>query len=147
MRQAYFSRLDERSVRKAGKIATVMKRMQDEEAHRRREEEDAKRRRDDRRLEKLQARDSDFWLALSVFEVCLAAAVAAYNKGPDPGAVLDAAWEVLVAECADGGVGVVATLERGTTGALEGYNDGACGARDADGEWWRDAADGSEGAL
>ncbi|CAN0402889.1 unnamed protein product, partial [Ectocarpus sp. 12 AP-2014] len=146
-RQAYFSRLDERSVLEASKIAMEMKRMQDEEAHRGREEEDAKRRRDDRRLEKLQARDGDFWIALSVLEVCLAVAVAAYNKGLTPGVVLDAAWEVLVAECADGGVGVVVTLEGGTTGALEGYDDGACGVRDADGKWWRDAADGSEGAL
>ncbi|CBJ31606.1 hypothetical protein Esi_0268_0014 [Ectocarpus siliculosus] len=146
-RQAYFSRLDERSFLEASKIAMEMKRMQDEEAHRRREEVDAKRRRDDRRLEKLQARDGDFWLALSALEVCLVAAVAAYNKGLTPRVVLDAAREVLVAECADGGVGVVVTLEGGTTGALEGYDDGACGARDADGGWWRDAADGSEGAL
>ncbi|CAM9471837.1 unnamed protein product [Ectocarpus sp. 8 AP-2014] len=119
-RQAYFSRLDERSVLEASKIAMEMKRMQDEEAHRTREEEDAKRRRDDRRLEKLQARDGDFWLALSVLDVCLAAAVAAYNKGLTPKVVLDAAWEVLVAECADGGVGVVVTLEGGLLARSKG---------------------------
>ncbi|CAM9985665.1 unnamed protein product [Ectocarpus fasciculatus] len=134
-REAYIARLDERGVREEGKMAMAKKRIQDKEARRRREEENDKR----RELEERQARDSGFWLALSMVEVCLAAAVAVYNKGLTHGVVLDAAWKVLVAECADGGAGDNVTLEGGTTGALEGYNAG--------GWWWKDAADGSESVL
>ncbi|CAM9548136.1 unnamed protein product [Ectocarpus sp. 4 AP-2014] len=175
-RQAYIARLDERSVREDVRLAMEKKRLQVEEARRRREEEDRKRRRDDQRREELQARDGGFWLALSGFEVCLAAAAAAYKKGISlaPGAILDAAWRLLVAECADvsggGGGGVVATtgavppfcenpvgaaapaatlLEGGTAGALD--NNEECGA----GGGWGGAAaaaaggpsDGSESAL
>ncbi|CAM9389326.1 unnamed protein product [Ectocarpus sp. 6 AP-2014] len=151
-RQAYIARLDERSVREDARLAMEKKRLQDEEARRRREEEDRQRRRDDQRREGLQARDGGFWLALSGFEVCLAAAAAAYKKGISlaPGAILDAAWRLLVAECGGGGGGggggVVVTgavprfcenpfgaaapaatsLEEGTAGALG--NNGECGA-------------------
>ncbi|CAM9807300.1 unnamed protein product, partial [Ectocarpus fasciculatus] len=145
-RQAYIARLDERSVREDARLEMEQKRLRDEEARRRREEEDRQRRRDDQRREELHARDGGFWLALSAFEVCLAAAAAAYKKGVSlaPGAILDAAWQLLVAECADGGGGGVVTgdvppfcgnpfgaaaataatsLEGGATGAL---GDGAC---------------------
>ncbi|CAN0570663.1 unnamed protein product, partial [Ectocarpus sp. 12 AP-2014] len=149
-RQAYIARLDERSVREDARLAMEKKRLQDEEARRRREEEDRQRRRDDQRREELQARDGGFWLALSAFEVCLAAAGAAYKKGISlaPGAILDAAWRLLVAECADGGGGgggvavtgavppfcenpfgaaapAATPLEGGTAGALD--NNGECG--------------------
>ncbi|CAM9187660.1 unnamed protein product [Ectocarpus sp. 13 AM-2016] len=172
-RQAYIARLDERGVREDARLAMEKKRLQDEQARRRREEEDRQRRRDDQRREELRARDSGFWLALSGFEVCLAAAAAAYKKGISlaPGAIRDAAWRLLVAECADGGGGgggvvtgavphlcetplgaaapAATSLEGGTASALD--NDGECGA----GGGWGGAAmaaaggpsDGSESAL
>lgn len=168
-RQEYIARLDMRCVHEEKRLAVERDRLLAEERRRKREEEERKRRADADRLKRLWSSDGNFLRLLSAADVALTAATVAFKKGFSlaPGAVLNAAWGLVVAECAEGGGDGFGT-EAGALGtapplctssaaihasssasvcgmgeALAGY-DRACGC--ADGVWSEGAAAGSGGA-
>lgn len=117
-RQEYIARLDTRSVHEEQRLAMERKRLLAKERRRRRDDEECKRRADADRLEGLWSSDGDFLWLVAAADVVLAAATVAFKKGFSlaPGALLDAAWGLVVAECAEGGgEGVVAAA--GASGA------------------------------
>lgn len=162
-RQEYIARLDARDVRERERIAIESRRQLAEEGRRRRDEEERKRRSDADRLKELWASDGEFFRLLSFAAASLASAAVAFTKGFTlaPGAMLDAAWSSVVAECAaePGGVAgdgtgdepfVVSTAaEWAPRGALAGCEDGVCGAGGAGGDagWDEVAATGSGGGT
>lgn len=155
-RQEYIARLDTRSVHEEERLVMERDRLLAEERRREREEEERKHRADADRLKRLWSSDGEFFRLLSAADVALAAA-AAFMKGFSlaPGAVLHAAWGLVVAECAEGGGDGAATAAgasdtapslctsssavdassasvSGVGGGLAGY-DGVCGG--AGGAW------------
>lgn len=149
-RQEYIARLDARGVREEERLAVENRRLLAEEERRRRDEEERKRRSDADRLKELWASDGEFFRLLSFAAASLAAAALAFRKGFSlaPGAILDAAWGLVVAECgaaaaqggaddgttpAAGGGASFAALSATEAGscssALAGHDDGGvCGA-------------------
>lgn len=104
-RQQYVAHLDKRGEQEEERLASEREKVKAEERRREREEAGRKRQEDADRLERLWASDGDFLRVLSAADVALAAATVAFKKGFSlaPGAVFDAAWGLVVAECADGG--------------------------------------------
>ena len=159
-RQEYIARLDTRSVHEEKRLTMERGRLLAEERRREREEEERTRKADADRLKRLWSSDDDFLWLLSAADVALAAATAAFRKGFSlaPGAVLNAAWELVIAECVEGGgdgagtaagasgdvsplctssvaVGASSASSASVSGAGEGLTgyDGVCGG--AGGAW------------
>lgn len=166
--QDYIARLDKRSGQEEKRLEMERERQENENRRRELDEVERKRRADADRLEMLWSFDDDFFWLLSVADVALAAATVAFRKGFSlaPGAVFNAAWGLVVAECAKGGGDGAGTATGASGGAphlctssaeagasssdtsvsglgegLAGY-DGVCGAA---GGAWSEAA-GADGA-
>lgn len=106
-RQECIARLDARNEQEQERLAMEESRLLAEERRRERDEEERKRRADADRLNRLWSSDGDFLWLLSAADVALAAATVAFKKGFSlaPGAVFNAAWGLVVAECVEGAGG------------------------------------------
>lgn len=148
-RQEYIARLDARSVQEEERLTMENRRLVAEEERRLRDEEERKRRSDADRLKELWASDGAFFRLLSFAAASLAAATFAFRKGFSlaPGAILDAAWGFVVAECAAGQGRVadqgtadasfaVSQAEGASCSALAEHEGGVCGAGGTGGGWW-----------
>ncbi|CAM9152701.1 unnamed protein product [Scytosiphon promiscuus] len=107
-RQEYIARLDARDAREDERLAMEKERLLEENRRDRKEEAERRRREDAARLRELWAADGAFFRLLSLTDLAVAAAAAAFQKGFSlaPGTILEAAWGLVVAECTDGGGGV-----------------------------------------
>lgn len=117
-RQEYIARLDTRGAREEERLAMERDRLLAKRRRREQDEEERQRRLDADRLRGLWSSDGDFLRLLSAVDLALAGAGAAFRKGFSlaPGAVLNAAWGLVVAECAEGGRGQVVAAA-GASGA------------------------------
>lgn len=107
--QEYMLKVDARVAQEDKRLALEKQRLLEESRRRKKEEAERRRRKDAARLRALWASDGDFFRVLSVVDLALASAVAAFRQGFSlaPAAILDAAWRLAVAECTEGGDGVV----------------------------------------
>ncbi|CAM9862076.1 unnamed protein product, partial [Hapterophycus canaliculatus] len=100
-RKEYMAMLDARGAREEERLDIEKRRLLEESRRHEEEEAERRRRQDAARLRELWASDHEFFRLLSLANLALASAAAGFKKGFSlaPGAILDAAWRLTVAEC------------------------------------------------